>query len=81
MNIGMLWLDSEPGKDLRDRLARAANYYAAKYGRRATLCVLHPETAGSDPPSVVDDLAVRVRPDVLREHFWIGVEDQVNTRA
>jgi hypothetical protein len=78
MNIGMLWLDSDTKTDLSQRLSRAAEYYAAKYGRRATLCVVHPETAGSDPPSVVDDVAIRIRPDVLREHFWIGVEEVRN---
>jgi hypothetical protein len=75
MNVGMLWLDVEKETDLRDRLARAADYYAAKYGRRATLCLVHPETAGEDPPASVADLAVRVRPDVLRKHFWIGMEE------
>jgi len=75
MNVGMLWLDVEKGSDLCDRLSRAADYYAAKYGRRATLCLVHPETAGEDPPATVADLAVRVRPDVLRMHFWIGVEE------
>ncbi len=75
MNVGMLWLDEEKNTDLQQRLTRAADYYAAKYGRRATLCMVHPETAGENPPSAVADLAVRVRSDVLRNHFWIGVEE------
>ncbi len=77
MNVGMLWLDEEKNVDLGQRLARAADYYAAKYGRRATLCVVHPETAGENPPVAVADLAVRVRPDVLRNHFWIGVDESI----
>jgi hypothetical protein len=75
MNVGMLWLDSEEGVDLARRVARAAEYYADKYGRKATLCVVHPETAGAEPPNRVADLVLRVRPDALRQHFWIGVEE------
>jgi hypothetical protein len=77
MKVGMLWLDEEKNADLGRRLTRAADYYAAKYGRRATLCVVHPETAGENPPSAIADLAVRVRPDVLRNHFWIGVDESI----
>jgi hypothetical protein len=75
MKVGMLWLDTEGEIDLGRRVARAAAYYADKYGRKATLCVVHPETAGEQPPSSVADLTLRVQPDALRQHFWIGVEE------
>ena len=74
MKVGMLWLDNDPGVDLGRRVERAAAYYADKYGRKATVCVVHPETAGEQPPSVAD-IVLRIRPDVLRDHFWIGVEE------
>jgi hypothetical protein len=74
MKVGMLWLDDDREADLGGRVARAAAYYAQKYGRRATVCVVHPETAGDHAPSL-GDIALRVRPDVLRHHFWIGVEE------
>lgn len=75
MKVGMLWLDSGDEVDLARRVARAAAYYAEKYGRKATLCLVHPETAGEAPPASVADLTLRVRPDVLRQHFWIGVDE------
>ncbi|HMK08755.1 MAG TPA: hypothetical protein VK449_06945 [Anaerolineales bacterium] len=75
MRVGMLWLDPRDDSDLARRVARAAAYYADKYGRKATLCVVHPETAGEQPPSTVAELTLRVRPDVLRQHFWIGVDE------
>ena len=73
----MLWLDAEPEQDLAVRLTRAAAYYAEKYGRRANLCVVHPDMIGEQVVREVGGLAVRTRKDVLRDHVWIGVEDQV----
>jgi len=81
MNVGMLWLDTEDGVDLDRRVARAAAYYAEKYGRKATLCVLHPETAGEQPPGRIDDVVLRVRADALRQHFWLGVEEPARQAA
>jgi hypothetical protein len=75
MKVGMLWLDAEDDSDLAVRVGRAATYYAQKYGRKANLCVIHPETAGERPPESIADLVLRVRPEALRQHFWIGVEE------
>jgi hypothetical protein len=75
MKVGMLWLDSGEETDLARRVAKAAAYYAEKYGRKATLCLVHPETAGDTPPASVADLTLRVRSDVLRQHFWIGTDE------
>lgn len=81
MNVGMLWLDTDDGVALRDRVARAAAYYADKYGRKATLCVVHPETAGAEPPASVAEVTLRVRPDALRQHFWIGIDEAAGRPA
>jgi hypothetical protein len=81
MNVGMLWLDTEDEVDLARRVGRAADYYAGKYGRKPTLCVVHPETAGERPPQNIADIALRVRPDALRQHFWIGVEESTGQAA
>lgn len=42
MNIGMLWFDNDPKADLPAKIERAANYYQNKYGKRPTLCFVHP---------------------------------------
>ena len=81
MKVGMLWLDTEPEVDLGRRVARAAAYYSDKYGRRPTMCVIHPETAGLQPPPFVAEMTLLVRPDALRQHFWIGVEEPVGQAA
>lgn len=77
MKVGMLWLDSDGAGELDQRLEVAARFYEEKYGRRARLCLVHPETAGERPPRAVADMLIRVRPDVLRRHFWIGDDDAV----
>jgi hypothetical protein len=75
MNVGMLWLDTDHGDALESRLRRAAAYYAAKYGRRANLCIVHPDMVRDGPVASVGEMAVRVRTDIVRDHVWIGVED------
>lgn len=80
MRVGMLWQDAEGAGELAQRLTSAARYYEAKYGRRAGVCVVHPETAGAQPPAVVADMVIRVRPDALRQHFWLG-EAEASVRA
>jgi hypothetical protein len=42
MNIGMLWFDNDPKADLPAKIERAAKYYQNKYGKRPTLCFVHP---------------------------------------
>ncbi len=75
MNVGMLWFDGDPQRDVPDRILRAAEYYRTKYGRTPTLCFLHPSTAGAQPPLEVGGLRVRMSDSVLRDHLWIGVEE------
>ena len=73
MKIGMLWFDDDPSRGLLDRIGQAAAYYARKYGRPATLCLLHPATAGEGLPARLEGLELRTNPGVLREHLWIGI--------
>ena len=85
MNIGMLWFDNDPKTDLQQRVERAANYYARKYGKHPNLCFVHPTmlpqkaaTASNQEPSTNPLKAgkVEVRPStsLLPNHFWIGIE-------
>ncbi len=75
MNIGMLWLDDNRTHGVLDRIGEAAAYYAKKYGRAPTLCLMNPARAGDGLPAKHAGLVLRTSPGVLREHFWIGVED------
>ncbi|HET7010243.1 MAG TPA: hypothetical protein VFI11_05660 [Anaerolineales bacterium] len=73
MNIGMLWFDDDARRGLPERIARAAAYYAQKYGRTPTLCLMHPTTAGEALPARLEGIELRTNRAVLREHLWIGI--------
>jgi len=81
MNVGMLWFDNDPKAGLSVKIARAASYYRAKYGRQPTLCFVHPsmlpaEVAQASPeqaPFVAGEIEVRSSRSVLPNHFWIGI--------
>src|SRR3972149_3820600 len=45
MDTGMLWFDDGP-QVLKDKVARAVSFYATKYGRTPTVCLVHPATTG-----------------------------------
>ncbi len=83
MNVGMLWFDNDSKASLDVRVERAAAYYRNKYGKKPTLCFVHPsmlpdviEMAINEVENKVfttDGIEVRSNRSVLPNHFWIGV--------
>lgn len=85
MNVGMLWFDNDPKKELDDKIERAATYYSEKYGKKPTICFIHPSMMpDTDSPTpdkaapieiAVKDVQIQIRSNqsVLPNHFWIGV--------
>lgn len=85
MNVGMLWFDNDPKKELDDKIERAATYYSEKYGKKPTICFIHPSmmpdssTRSPDNDASVEvevqdvQLQIRSNQSVLPNHFWIGV--------
>lgn len=86
MDVGMLWFDNDQKSNLQERVQRAADYYARKYGKKPNLCFVHPSMLpqSAEFPSngnSADRLkagAVELRSSnsLLPNHFWIGVERQ-----
>jgi hypothetical protein len=74
MNEGLLWLDADPKRDLAAKVARAAGRYRERFGMRPTTCYVN---SGQWPGLPADVGGVRLVPadNVLRHHFWIGVEE------
>ncbi len=72
MNIGMLWFDNDPERDLKTKVARAADYYRKKYGATPNLCFVHPSMLTGIERN---GLKVDIKPNgsVLPHHFWIGI--------
>ncbi len=73
MKEGLLWFDNNPQRQLAEKINRAAHRYKARFGRRPTLCYLN--TADfDDKMEETNGVRLRVMTNVLRHHFWIGVD-------
>jgi hypothetical protein len=48
MKVGLLWFDDDPGRDLAEKVGRAARRYRQKFGVPADVCYVHPSTLGDD---------------------------------
>jgi hypothetical protein len=72
MNIGMMWFDNDPKTSLATKIARAAEYYRAKYGRTPDICLVNPNTTIGE---VMGNITIRSCKTILPGHLWIGVED------
>jgi hypothetical protein len=82
MDIGMLWYDDDGKRQLDEKVARAVEYYRAKYGVQPTECYVHPDTLAKGASAGVlgenqagTAAGVRLRPNrtVIKNHFWLGV--------
>ncbi len=96
MNVGMLWFDNDPRTGLEGKVARAADYYRTKYGRKPTLCFVHPSMLAGGPAAVketvvaqpdeashlvTDGVEIRSNRSVMPNHFWIGVNAAATSLA
>jgi hypothetical protein len=74
MEIGMLWFD-DSARTLPEKITRAAAYYAEKYGRAPTLCLVNPAGLnGSEGQH--GGVQVRGARSVMPHHLWIGVDEE-----
>jgi hypothetical protein len=74
MDIGMLWFD-DSARPLGEKLQRAVEHYARKYGRQPTLCLVHPGGLDSGE-GVLAGVHVRGARSVMPNHLWVGVDEQ-----
>jgi len=75
MNEGLLWYDGDPKRSLNDKVAQAADRYAHKYGRVPDLCYVNPAMLPDGKPVECGGIRVQPMSNVLKHHFWIGVEE------
>lgn len=47
MNEGLLWYDDDSGRDLAEKVKRAARRYRQKFGASPNVCYVHPSTLAS----------------------------------
>ncbi|HBY92535.1 MAG: hypothetical protein M5U01_10480 [Ardenticatenaceae bacterium] len=77
MQIGLLWFDDDKQRPAAEKIAQAARRYREKFGRAPTVCFVNP----SEPieSERVGNVVVRTLRTVLPHHFWIGVEERVES--
>jgi len=74
VNVGMLWFDNDPKAGLSEKVDRAAQYYALKYGQVPNICFVHPSMA-KEAAAVKSGVEIRSTQMVLPHHLWIGVRE------
>lgn len=79
MKVGLLWYDSDPRRQLEDKIDRAAERYREKFGRWPNTCFVHPGAMDGQAPRVLSIAArgsrIRVMsaPNILLHHLWLGI--------
>ena len=81
MDIGMLWYDDDNKAKLDDKVARAVEYYRAKYGVQPTECYVNPGMLGEGQPSIAAGVRLRGSGTVIKNHFWLGVGEDDRAAA
>jgi len=76
--IGLLWFDASKKKDLATKIAEAAKRHQVKYGRRPNICYVNETMLGQETD--VDGIRVVPAHNVLKHHFFIGVESERELR-
>lgn len=74
MKTGLLWYDDNPGRELAEKVGRAARRYRQKFGTPPNVCFVHHSTLSSDKARKVGGVRVSASPTTLIHHFWVGVE-------
>lgn len=74
MNTGMLWYDADKTRTLAEKVKRAAEYYAGKYGAAPDCCHVHPSALNGGAAEPANGVALVASLLVQPNHFWIGVE-------
>ena len=86
MKEGLLWYDDNPGRDLAEKVGRAARRYRQKFGTPPNICYVHHSVlhsqggAGNGKVRKVGGVRVSPSPTVLRHHFWVGREEERRNR-
>jgi hypothetical protein len=80
MQIGLLWFDNDPHRELAAKIEDAARRYREKFGMVPNTCYVNQATWDGQSTVVRGRVAVpalRVIPagNILPHHFWVGVEE------
>jgi hypothetical protein len=78
MKEGLLWFDNDPRRKLADKISQAATRYQVRCGRKPTVCYLNVADLNGQSDEI-KGIRLQVVSNVLRHHFWIGVDNETVT--
>ena len=73
MDEGLMWFDKST-KPLADKITQAAAHHRAKFGCAPTVCYCNQGQLNGEAGQEFDGVKVVGADNVLRWHYWIGVE-------
>jgi hypothetical protein len=76
MEIGLMWFDNDPKRDMETKIRQAAARYLAKHGQPANICYVHPNMLKAEKAPEMDGLEIRSNRYILHNHFWIGRREE-----
>jgi hypothetical protein len=77
MNVGLLWFDNDPRRDLKEKITRAAKHYRKKHGIPPNVCHVHKSALSDNGKTTkIGQIRVEASPTALLHHLWLGQEEQ-----
>jgi hypothetical protein len=81
MQMGLLWFDSDPSRDVLAKARDAARRYREKFGAPPDTCYVNDGALHGEMSVRLEDAgspALRIVPadNILTHHFWVGIEEK-----
>jgi len=73
MFMGFMYYDNDPKADLKTKVLRLAERYAARFGKRPSVCIIHPSLV---PSTNGIGIEIKGKREVMPNNFWIGFDQQ-----
>ena len=70
---GLLWFDSDPNRNIVDKINQAARRYQQKLDQQPTVCYLNIQEF-DEKCSEIDGILLKPRDNILRHHYLVGIE-------
>lgn len=70
---GLLWFDSDPNRNLADKIAGAVSRYQARLHNKPTICYLNLQEF-DEQQLEIDGILLKPKANILPHHYLVGVE-------
>ncbi|MCB9098024.1 MAG: hypothetical protein H6632_00680 [Anaerolineales bacterium] len=70
---GLLWFDSDPNRNIVDKINQAAQHYRQKLAQMPTVCYVNIQDFDENC-SEINGIMLKPKSNILRHHYLVGVE-------